>query len=284
VAERTARLAEIERLWPQRDEPARRRELIGHLEAVTTTPTGTVTDESEGRYNLLVRLSRALYLEGTETKSRKDRAKVFERGMLAADGALYTFPAFRESFEQTGAVEQAVKVLGTEAIDAIYWNSVNLGKWARSEGLAKILMQKDKVKAMVEHVASLDPTFVHGATDRYFGAYYAALPAIGGQNLPLSKEHFDRALTSGPDYLGNLTLMAEYYALARDDGPLYKRCLDVVIASPTDTLPGLEPEQRMARRSALTMLENIEDRFDPDDLGGEPIEESGGENVQGGAR
>ncbi|MFC1705575.1 TRAP transporter TatT component family protein [Planctomycetota bacterium] len=244
-------------LWDQRDHKDARRSLIALLETRTA-------GESASDYQALVRLSRLYYLEGQAEDERAQQLAAYEQGMRFGDRALHTFSSFREHFEATGAVEKAVLSLGEEAIAAIYWNAVNTGKWAKSKGLVKILFYKDRVREMIEHARSLNPGFFHGAPDRYLGAYFAALPTVAGRDLARSKEHFDRTLVQGAEYLGTRVTMAEYYAVAKDDPELYRSLLEEVLAAPGDRPADVAAEQRMAKARAARMLDEIEDLFDVD--------------------
>jgi hypothetical protein len=249
---------EEDQLWAQRDQDVARARLI-------TLLTDRAVSGS-APYELLARLSRLYYLEGQVLVDRDAKKAAFREGLRYGDLALHSFPAFRERFAATDAVEEAVLVLGPEAIDGIYWNAVNLAKWARLEGLVKIIFFKDKARAMIERVRALDPGYYHGAADRYLGAYYAALPVIAGRDLKRSLEHFERSLARAPDYLATRTTMATYYAVNADDARLYRSILEEVLAAPSDTLPEVAPEQRLAQLEARHRLDNIEDLFDLEDL------------------
>ena len=116
-------------------------------------------------------------------------------------------------------VEEAIQVVGKEGLPAMYWYAVNLGKWSRAKGIAALLGNKDRVKGVLERVLALDETFFYGAPHRYFGVYWSLLPV--GRDLDKSKQHFERSLAIAPNYVGTKVLMAESYAVKKQDRALF---------------------------------------------------------------
>src|SRR5262249_32956080 len=130
----------------------------------------------------LARLSRAYYLladgylrrEGPKSEAYLG---AFEKGVAAGERGLCALsPEFKARVTRDEKVEDAIKVVGKEGLQAMYWYAVNLGKWSRAKGLAALLGNKDRVKGVLTRVLELDETFFHGAPHRYFGAYWSLLP------------------------------------------------------------------------------------------------------------
>jgi hypothetical protein len=156
-------------------------------------------------------------------------------------------------------VEEAIKVVGKEGLEAMYWYAVNLGKWSRAKGLATLLGNKDRVKGVLTRVLELDETFFHGAPHRYFGAYYSLLPV--GRDLEKSRQHFEKSLAIAPGYAGTKVLMAETYAVKKQDRALFDKLLDEVLAMPEGAIPGLEPETRVEKQKARELKGQADDLF-----------------------
>src|SRR5204862_7910523 len=117
-------------------------------------------------------LSRAHYILGELEQETEKKLEAYEAGMRFGDLALHTIPAFREAFDRTRSLEDAVESVPVSGIAAIYWDAVNQGKWANAKGKVKVLFMKDKVKRMIERVLALDGKWWFGAARRYLGAYY----------------------------------------------------------------------------------------------------------------
>lgn len=245
--------AELNAAWAARDNPVQLRRALELYESDLET-------KPESRF-LLVRLARGYYLYGVLLTDTNLKLAAFKRGMHYGDRALYTFPEFRERFDKSRQIGEAVETLGIEAIGAIYWAAVNMAKWARLEGMVKILLLKNKARAMVEHVYKLDSGYNHGAADRYLGAYYAVVPAYAGGDLERSRRHFEQALARAPNYIGNRVYMAETFAVAKSDGHLFRKLLREAIAADPSSCSDAVPEQRLAQARARDLLQQYDDLF-----------------------
>ena len=184
----------------------------------------------------------------------------FEKGTAAGERALAALsPAFKDKVTHDEKVEDAIKVVGKEGLAAMYWYAANLGKWSRAKGIAALLGNKDRVKGVIERVEALDETFFHGAPHRYFGVYWALLPV--GRDLDKSRSHFERSLAIAPSYVGTKVLMAESYAVKKQDKALFARLLAEVQATPDDILPDLVPETRSEKQKARELGAKADELF-----------------------
>ncbi|HEY0709623.1 MAG TPA: TRAP transporter TatT component family protein [Polyangia bacterium] len=213
----------------------------------------------------LARLSRAYYVLADghlRTLGPKDQRYLgaFEKGTAAGERALAALsPAFKEKVTRDEKVEEAIKVVGKEGLSAMYWYAVNLGKWSRAKGIAALLGNKDRVKGVLERVLALDETFFHGAAHRYFGVYWALLPV--GRDLDKSRTHFERSLAIAPNYVGTKVLMAEAYAVKKQDRALFSKLLAEVQAAADDAIPELAAETRFEKAKARELEAKIDELF-----------------------
>lgn len=249
-------MAAFEAAWAKRGDRASLERAIALLEAaVAARPDDAAA---------WARLSRAYYFlaDGhlrVDPKSEVTLA-TFEKGTAAGERALASLsPAFKARVTQGDKVEDAIQVVGKEGMDAMYWYAVNLGKWSRAKGLAALLGNKDRVKGVLTRVISLDERFFHGAPHRYFGAYWSLLPV--GRDLDKSREHFDKSLGIAPGYAGTRVLMAETYAVKKQDKALFLKLLDEVLALSDDAIPGLEPETRIEKEKAKELKGKVDELF-----------------------
>jgi tetratricopeptide (TPR) repeat protein len=252
----TTPAAAAEEAWAKRGDRAELEKAIAAWEAALAQQPDDVA--------ILGHLSRAHYLlaDGFLRKPEDKPAYVDsmrkgigygERGVAAAS------PAFKSKVKNDEKVEDAIKVVGREGLDPMYWWVVNLGKWARAEGLAKLLGNKDRAKGVMTRALELDETFFHGAPHRYFGAYWSLLPV--GRDLDKSKQHFERSLAIAPNYAGTKVLMAETYAVKKQDRALFDKLLGEVLALPDEAIPGLEPETRIEKDKARELQAKVNDLF-----------------------
>lgn len=210
------------------------------------------------------KLSRAYYFlaDGHLRADPKSDAYLdtFEKGTGAGERALAAIsPEFKARMVKGDKVEDAIKVVGADGLAAMYWYAVNLSKWSKAKGLAALLGNKERVKAVVSRVLELDEKFFHGAPHRYFGAYWALVPV--GRDLDKSKEHFDKSLVLAPHYAGTKVLMAESYAVKKQDKALFLKLLDEVLAMPEDAIADLVAETRVEKDKAKELKAKADELF-----------------------
>ena len=246
-----------EAAWAQRGERAALDKAIALWEAeVASNP---------GHASTWARLARAYYLLADghlRTRGPKDEQYLgaFEKGTAAGERSLAAqSPEFKARVVQEEKVEDAIRVVGRDGIPAMYWYAVNLGKWSRAKGIAALLGNKDRVRGVVSRVLELDETFFYGAPHRYFGAYWSLLPI--GRDLDKSRQHFERSLTIAPAYAGTKVLMAETYAVKKQDRALYVRLLEEVLAQPDDAIAELAPEIRIEKDKARELQTKVDELF-----------------------
>lgn len=254
-------IAQGDEAWKKRDEEASLTRAIQAWEkAVAQNPGDAAT---------LAKLSHAYYFLA-DAHYRKLGAgspqylDTFEKGVAAGERSLAAgSSAFKEHVVKGGGVEEGTKLVGPEGMEAMYWYASSLGKWARAKGFATTVGNKDKIKAVMTRVLELDPKgeFFHGAVHRYFGAFYAVAPGFAGGDMEKSKDHFEKSLAASPRYPGTKVLMADVYAVKKQDRALFDKLLDEVLALPEDSIPGLEPEVRVEKEKARELKDKAAELF-----------------------
>jgi tetratricopeptide (TPR) repeat protein len=248
--------AAAEAAWAKRGERAELERAIAQWEAAVAQKPDDVA--------VLGKLSRAYYLlaDGFLRKPEDKAAYLanMEKGTAYGERGVGAASAqFRAKVKDGDKVEDAIKVVGKEALEPMYWYVVNLGKWARAKGLAALLGNKDRAKGVMTRALELDETFFHGAPHRYFGVYWSLLPV--GRDLDKSRAHFEKSLAIAPNYAGTKVLMAESYAVKKQDRALFDKLLAEVQAMPDDAIPGLEAETRIEKVKAAELKAKADDLF-----------------------
>ena len=203
------------------------------------------------------------YLANYYTPDATERAKVHMKGNGYGVAATRLNPDIRKAMDVDGQkLEEAVVDHAAPGdIPGLYWMTVNLARAAENEPITTRARVAPKLKAVMETIYKLGPSYYWGGVHRFFGAYYIKAPA---QSNPLeqSKREFERATVEGKDNLENFVLMAEYYAKTKQDRPLYEKILkDVLASKPENDLPALRLDNAEARKRAKKMLETIDEDF-----------------------
>lgn len=220
-------------------------------------------------HELLVRLARAYYFlaDGHMSfdEARQDEMiETYEKGIQAAERALVALsPDFAERMRAGTRIEEAVAVLDAQAVPALYWRSSNMGKWGLAKGFATVLSYKDEIRAIMARCLELDATYYYYGPHRYFGAFYARVPAFAGGDLERSNEHFQTALEAAPGYLGTRTLIAEFYAVKSQNRQLFDEQLQAVVSADVAQLPeDVRPENQIEQRRARDLMAKADELFE----------------------
>lgn len=252
-----ALVARGDEAWAGRDEEAQVRAAIEAWEqAVAANP-----DDAE----TWVKLSRGYYFlsHGHLRWSDPDAmAETYQTGIRAAERALRALsPEFAERMAAGEHVQDAVSILGADAVPALYWRASNLGRWARLDGFATVLSFKDEIRAVMTRCMELDRYYFFAGPDRYFGAFFAIAPTYAGGDLDRSQQHFEESIRRAPNYFGTHVLYAENLAVKRQDREAFEEHLNTVIEGDPESLPEAAPENRVEQRLARDLLEQADDLF-----------------------
>lgn len=155
----------------------------------------------------------------------------------------------------------AARALTRDDVACLYWTSSALGKWGKLSGLTTTLKHLPTVKAYMTRVGELDPVFYYNGPERYWGAYYAAIPSFAGQDLDKSRSYFDKAIAAQPNFLGTHVLLAAEWAVKKQDKATFEKELNWVLAAPTDAIPEVKPEMEAEQRKAKDLLAQTADLF-----------------------
>lgn len=214
----------------------------------------------------LAKLSRAYYFLADGhygiAGRKDDMMAAYIKGLEAGEqGLVLASPEFTKMMKDGAKVEDAIKVVDKNAVAPIYWYATNLGRWARAEGMTKLLFYKDKIKAYMTRLLEIDANYFHGAPLRYFGTLYAVAPSFAGGDLKKSEEYFVKSLEVAPNYLSTKVLMAEALMTKKQDRATFEKLLKEVIAADANAIPDVVPENTVEKKKAEVLLTKTDDLF-----------------------
>jgi tetratricopeptide (TPR) repeat protein len=221
------------------------------------------------RPDLRVKLARASYyladsvlwmefnIDGNEAAGER-MVDLYKNAANEAELALgQKYPGFRSKYCARQPFNTALEQLDKEAVPAMYWYAASLSRWALMTSIVEVLNQTDRIKAMMELIRRLDPSYWYYAADRYLGGFYTKIPFPNG-NLVESSKHFDKAIQGAPNYLATKVIYAEMNAAKGGDRALFQRLLDEVIAFDLSTAPEIQPENAGEQKKAKFYLDDID--------------------------
>jgi hypothetical protein len=262
-----ALVAEGDRLWAQRADPARLAAALARWEAAI--------DIKDDDWQTYARLARGYFFQadavfafqasgGTypyhggssvDPAARQRHQEALRRGSRAA---LRGMAARSREFEMRLSagidMDRAVRVFGKDAAALVYWYVANLGAWARTAGVRALLRSRGAILGCVQHLRRIDPGYFYGGADRLLGVYHAAAPPLMGGDLGRSRSHFDAALRAGAAYFGNALLAAEFLDRKAEDRASFEARLRQILRAPATDAPDVGPENEVERRKARALL------------------------------
>ena len=248
--------AQADAAWGKRTDPEEIKKAISLWEQAAAA------DPAD--YQSLVSITHGYYFLADGYLRGDDEAYLatMDKGVAAGEQALMAVsPDFARRMRDGDKLEKAIEAIGVDGVPAMYWYASNLGKWAKKKGFAVLLGQKDKVKAIMERCLKLDPTYFHGAPDRYFGAFYSIAPKFAGGDLELSAKHFAQSLERAPYYLGTRVLMAENLHRKHQDRAAFDKELKIVLEADENAYPELRPEALVEKKKAEELKAQADELF-----------------------
>lgn len=220
-----------------------------------------------GHRDALVRASMLRYYEANNViglDGDKDQLMAaYLKGREYGLRAMATNPTFRQAYEQDNDMVKQVPLLQKDDAPGLFWAAVNWAKWGELYGILRAAIDIPKVKAMMERVNALDPTYQGNAADRFFMGYWVAIPGFAGRDPNKSKAAFEKASAESPQCLANAVTYAFYYGRDQEDRALFETLLKKVIdaPAPADDDP-LKLLNGLAKEEAALYLTRTKEWFD----------------------
>jgi hypothetical protein len=213
-------------------------------------------------YKYATLLTRGFYLLADAHEEDIEAKKRFWNiGTAWSEKAMALNSDFKKAVDRGEDVTDALKFLDKSYVDVMYWSAANLGKWAKSSGIATSLKYKDRIRKLIIKVEEFDPSFFYAAASRYWGAYYAVAPAFAGGDIKKSKESFEKSILLAPTYLGTQVLFAELYDTKKMDKKSFALRLKKVLETPDIIDPAIMPENIIEKRKAKKLLAEMDQLF-----------------------
>jgi tetratricopeptide (TPR) repeat protein len=217
---------------------------------------------------LLTRWSRACYLTALYGGLEADqRLSAFRRGIDAGERALNLHPGYARILSETSDETEAASTLDGHFLETAYWVAVNEGRLLNESDRFVRQGRASEVEALVKRMLALSDTLFAGGPHRL--AAVLALRSPHGE-IEQAKAHFAKAQSLAPDYLGNHTAYAEFFAPATGDRAAYVNTLESVSEARLDPSSPYAPENQLERLRARRLLRDAESLFSDKATSAEP--------------
>lgn len=210
----------------------------------------------------LVHAAEMHYFHGEDIVPIADKDKrmaSFLKGREQALRALALNAKFRAAYEKDNDIVKQLPLLTQDDIPALYWAALNWAKWGELYGIVRAAIDIPKVKAMMEHVQRINPTYQGNAADRFFIGYWVAIPGFAGKDAKKSKAAYEKAVKESPTCLANHVTYAAYYARDTEDRALFESTLKKVLETQVVDMPFLNG---IAKEEAAGHLTHTKEYFE----------------------
>ncbi|MEN2993143.1 MAG: TRAP transporter TatT component family protein [Bacteroidia bacterium] len=242
-----------EALWRERDNPEKAQQLIPVLEAAL--------QENPHQPEKVMRLARLYYLIAEQTEEKSKKLELYDKAFRACRAEL----AYQVGLPSEAKDAEIVKKATAEHLPVLYWAAASIARWAKNAAFAQRVKVRPTIRLYWDRIMEIQPDYFHGGGYRFFGGYYALVPAITGeQDVNKSKEMFEKSLSVAPYYLETKVLYAEAYATHGKvrDRELFRRLLKEVLEADPGTDPDYAAENRLAKKKAQRLQEREKEFFD----------------------
>ncbi len=191
------------------------------------------------------------------------RADALERAIDTAERALLaSSPAFSAAVKRGVSIEEAVKSVEVDQIEALAVYGTSLAHYGVDKGFTALLMYRGRLLAAMQRVLEVAPKTEYAAADRELGAFFARVPGFAGGDLARARSHFDKALELAPEALATKLRYAETYATEAKNRDLFVRLLAEVKAADAGAAE-IAPDNIMVKRRADLLAASIDELFAP---------------------
>ena len=103
----------------------------------------------------------------------------------------------------------------------------------------------------MHRIISLEPDYLYGGPYRFFGIFYSRIPGV---EISQSKNYFQKAIASSPNYFGNKVQMAEFYHQKAENRDSFNSLLKSIIGINPSVDPEVIPENIFYQKRAQQLL------------------------------
>jgi hypothetical protein len=229
--------------WAHRDEPGAVDDAVGRYEAAwQLVPSDRV---------VLGRLVRARLLSGDLANDADLRTNRWK----SAEDLSWACLAERQGIvpgREAPASDWLPRMTG-EDVPCLYVVALAMDRIAHADGVARWMADVELVRAIMERIRVLSPTWDCHGPSRYLGSLYASLPFYAGQDLDHAARLFQESIAGSPQCLSNHLAYAESWAVHAGNRGLFDSEIAKVIKAPDAQGSELALESRLAKQRALVL-------------------------------
>jgi len=250
-------IQQTELLWEQRSDT--------NAVIKTNHILGLINDLENNDNDLLNAYSHSLFFQGIfleQTKTKKD--SLFLKGAEIAKYSILRDSLFitilnNSEGDSTFKILSALSIAPKELVPGMYWWATNKLWYLNNKPAIERINQRELLEIIMHRIISLEPDYLYGGPYRFFGNFYSRIPGV---EISQSKDYFQKAIASSPDYFGNKVQMAEFYHQKAENRNLFQSLLQTVIDTEPTIDPEIIPENIFYQKRAIELLKQEDILFE----------------------
>ena len=214
---------------------------------------------------LLSIYSKSLFFQGMfleDAKTKKD--SLFLKGAEIAEYSVLNDSLFITILNKTEGdsnfkILSALSIAPKELVPSMYWWATNKLWYLNNKPAIERINHRELLEIIMHRIISLEPDYLYGGPYRFFGIFYSRIPGV---EISQSKNYFQKAITSSPNYFGNKVQMAEFYHQKAENRDLFNRQLKSIIDINPSIDPEVTPENIFYQKRAQQLLAQEDTLFE----------------------
>ena len=209
--------------------------------------------------------SQSLFFQGMfleEIKTKQD--SLFLKGAEIAEYSVLNDSLFINIFNKTEGdsnfkILSALSIAPKKLVPAMYWWATNKLWYLNNKPALERVNHRELLEIIMHRIISLEPDYLYGGPYRFFGIFYSRIPGV---EITQSKNYFEKAIGSHPDYFGNKVQMSEFYHQKAENRNLFHNQLQSIINIDPTINPEIIPENIFYQKRAMDLLNQEETLFE----------------------
>jgi len=226
---------------------------------------GLANEVDHNNFELLYLYSRSLFFQGIfleDDKIKKD--SLFIKGAEIGEYSVLNDSLFKSILNETKGdpdfkILSALSIAPKELVPGMYWWATNKLWYLNNKPALERVNHREILEIIMHRIISLEPDYLYGGPYRFFGIFYSRIPGV---EITQSKNYFEKAISSSPNYFGNKVQMSEFYHQKAENRNLFHNQLQSIINIDPTINPEIIPENIFYKKRAMDLLNQEETLFE----------------------
>ncbi len=226
---------------------------------------GLAYDVEKNNKEIINIYSQSLFFQGMFLEDDKIKIdSLFLKGAEIAKYSVLNDSLFQSIYNETKGDDDfkmlsALSVAPKELVPGMYWWATNKLWYLNNKPAIERINHRELLEVIMHRIIALEPDYLYGGPYRFFGIFYSRIPGV---EISQSKNYFEKAINSDPDYFGNKVQMAEFYYQKAENKNSFQNDLNSIINIEPTINPEITPENIHYQKRAAFLLNQKETLFE----------------------